>query len=459
MSAEELPPHTGFVNVFQAGSTASSTGLLDEFRRCDDEHPSDTSLDQTEVEESVIERYQSYLGITPSKRYERIKLYRPFHAAYLLRGLESLSKWMVSLDASRPWLVYWMIHSLDLLNVPIPDEIAQRAIDTLSRCQNPEGGFGGGPGQLSHVAATYAAVHALALIGRREAWDAIDRKALIRFYSSLLLPNGSFLMHRDGEADVRGIYCVLSVCSLLNILGDLLLLRPNLEDTIAAYLARCQTFEGGLGGQPGTEAHGGYTFCGTAALWILGRTHEMDLELMTDWVVRRQMPLEGGFQGRQNKLVDGCYSFWVGALDPILSCAKAKKRGEAQDQGASKAEPMSVQDEVTDRFALQKYILLACQNHKGGFKDKPSKSPDYYHTCYVLSGLSISQRHYKYTVNEWLEDDIALDTEKGLPENVLGVPDNLLQPTHPIYNLRLDKARSVKTYFRELDDKQVEVVV
>lgn len=29
------------------------------------------------------------------------------------------------------------------------------------------------------------------------------------------------------------------------------------------------------------------------------------------------MPFEGGFQGRTNKLVDGCYSFWVGATIPI----------------------------------------------------------------------------------------------------------------------------------------------
>jgi Prenyltransferase and squalene oxidase repeat len=28
------------------------------------------------------------------------------------------------------------------------------------------------------------------------------------------------------------------------------------------------------------------------------------------WLCHRQMRLEGGFQGRTNKLVDGCYSFW-----------------------------------------------------------------------------------------------------------------------------------------------------
>ena len=32
----------------------------------------------------------------------------------------------------------------------------------------------------------------------------------------------------------------------------------------------------------------------------------------------RQMKYEGGFQGRTNKLVDGCYSFWQAAIFPIM---------------------------------------------------------------------------------------------------------------------------------------------
>jgi prenyltransferase beta subunit len=31
------------------------------------------------------------------------------------------------------------------------------------------------------------------------------------------------------------------------------------------------------------------------------------------------MKLEGGFQGRTNKLVDACYSFWQGAAMAILN--------------------------------------------------------------------------------------------------------------------------------------------
>lgn len=33
------------------------------------------------------------------------------------------------------------------------------------------------------------------------------------------------------------------------------------------------------------------------------------------------MKLEGGFQGRTNKLVDGCYSFWGAGDFPIIKAA------------------------------------------------------------------------------------------------------------------------------------------
>ncbi|TNN27522.1 Protein farnesyltransferase subunit beta [Liparis tanakae] len=45
----------------------------------------------------------------------------------------------------------------------------------------------------------------------------------------------------------------------------------------------------------------------------------------TRWVVSRQMRFEGGFQGRCNKLVDGCYSFWQAGLLPLLHRALFKE--------------------------------------------------------------------------------------------------------------------------------------
>mgnify|MGYP005700206525 FL=1 len=45
-----------------------------------------------------------------------------------------------------------------------------------------------------------------------------------------------------------------------------------------------------------------------------------------------------------------------------------------------------------DTSALQAWLLVCCQHKSGGLRDKPGLRPDFYHTCYCLSGLSLSQR-------------------------------------------------------------------
>lgn len=54
--------------------------------------------------------------------------------------------------------------------------------------------------------------------------------------------------------------------------------------------------------------------------------------LCQHWVTSRQMRFEGGFQGRCNKLVDGCYSFWQAGLLPLVHRAlHAKGKFELQN--------------------------------------------------------------------------------------------------------------------------------
>lgn len=74
--------------------------------------------------------------------------------------------------------MYWTIHSLELLNAPIGVAHQKSCIELLARCQSPTGGFGGGPGQLPHLAPTYASVNALCTIGTPEALELIDRPKL-----------------------------------------------------------------------------------------------------------------------------------------------------------------------------------------------------------------------------------------------------------------------------------------
>jgi protein farnesyltransferase subunit beta len=37
------------------------------------------------------------------------------------------------------------------------------------------------------------------------------------------------------------------------------------------------------------------------------------------WMSQRQVEVLGGFNGRTNKLIDSCYSFWVGAVFNIVN--------------------------------------------------------------------------------------------------------------------------------------------
>lgn len=170
---------------------------------------------------------------------------------------------------------------------------------------------------------------------------------------------------------------------------------------------------GGFGGEPHNEAHGGYNFCALAALYILGEAHRCDLAAQRHWLVSRQMRLEGGFQGRTNKLVDACYSLWQGGACAIVDILTQERRScQAADEATAaevgKSGVESLDDAVdigpcivrtTDtsgqqsynQLALQRYLLHCSQQIEGGMRDKPGKGRDFYHTCYALSGLSVAQ--------------------------------------------------------------------
>ncbi|CAG8457019.1 1652_t:CDS:2 [Paraglomus brasilianum] len=340
--------------------------------------------------ETEVEVYKLYKEVLDTDDLNNVTLERERHLNYLLSGSKGLNKYFVVLDASRPWICYWVVHALDILGRTIEPDFMRGCIEMLSKYQNPTGGFGGGFGQLSHLAASYAAVNALAVFGTQEAYDVIDRENLYKWLLSLKQPDGSYIMHKGGEVDVRGVYCALSIAVLTNIL------TPELIEGTPEWIKKCQTYEGGIGGVPGIEAHGGYAFCGLAAMELMGTSEKLDISKLLRWAVSLQMPLEGGFQGRPNKLVDGCYSFWVGGLYPLLETITLRQQLREKKQ-AIKSSACQL---LFNREALQEYILIAAQSQKGGLVDKPPKGPDFYHTCYCLSGLSTAQNHVVYDIEK-----------------------------------------------------------
>ncbi|KAL7100719.1 hypothetical protein ACP275_08G012200 [Erythranthe tilingii] len=424
---------------------------------------SKTQEEQWMVQNQVFRIYDLVYRLPPhAQSVKSFELRRDDHIEYLTRSLTQLGPNFTVLDANRPWLCYWIIHSIALLGDCVDDNLESDAIDFLRRCQDPNGGYGGGPGQMPHLATTYAAINALLTLGGHKSLSSINREKLYSFLLRMKDTSGGFRMHDGGEVDVRACYTAISVASVLNILDD------KLIQNVGDYIISCQTYEGGISGEPGAEAHGGYTFCGLAAMVLINEVHRLDLPGLINWVVFRQ-GIECGFQGRTNKLVDGCYSFWQGGVAAIIqrlhlmikdqlglsSTFKFDCITESEDDSSDSDREKPMLEGLNNNgynfikgskgmrplfnsMALQQYILL-CTQEEAGFRDKPGKRRDHYHTCYVLSGLSVCHHC-----------NVKEAETPPLPKDVMGPYSNLLEPVHPLYNIVLDKYYEAHEFFARL---------
>ena len=358
------------------------------------------------------------------------------------------------------------------------------------------GGYGGGPSQLPHLATSYACVQTLLLIGSTgfvSAYDSIDRESLANWISSLRNPqNGSFAMHEEGEVDLRASYCAAVLCTLLDLpvatfwghslkklkdppvkisetgfahksVSNLDTLDQNRNSltcccsstfpSLPPYLLACQTYEGGFACNPWGEAHGGYSFCAMATLLLTGAQHGVDLSALHRWITARQFRFPspqartlGGFHGRTNKLVDACYTFWIGSLFSLLKVYPMIQRlvTHSTPGSVSPSEAFllrnynigevdvfseSCSKDPLDFLPLEsahqvlRYVLWGCQDsEEGGFCDQPGSKTDFYHTCYTLSGLSILYQNFPSAI-------------------VQDVLPGLIYEVNPLFNLRCCRVR------------------
>eukprot|EP00605_Chrysophyceae_sp_TOSAG23-4_P001626 GSChrysophyteH1.ASY1.ANO1.1786.1 assembled CDS len=442
---------------------------------------SDEQLD-TEQECSMFLRpFSSYNSKTLKRLRDECKivsehgevcLMKEYHTAFLMSGLQGLRGGFVALDASKPWILYWILHALHLLRAD-PFELSSRIVQTLTHMQHTGrhvvGGFGGGPGQIAH--SIYRFFLAMKTASQYPIFDIqypifnIQYSIFNTQYSIFNIQYSIFNIRSCELALVDACtYTVLAISRILNIL------TPELISGTAEYLLQCQTYEGGFGGEPGNEAHGGYNFCALAGLVILNRTGDANMKAQKKWLQMRQTRLEGGFMGRTNKLVDSCYSFWQGAalamcemvgcgdvegnesgdcvyigshggddISDLLKWNITQQRQESTNMRECTADDFDMELNVEkdsptsgplpfNQLSLQRYILYCAQNIEGGgMRDKPGKSPDFYHTCYSLSGLSISQNFSR--------------------AYVLGDETNQLEPTSAVFNIGLSRLKCALKYF------------
>ncbi|CAN7136288.1 protein farnesyltransferase subunit beta [Brassica rapa] len=425
------------------------------------------------VENDVFGMYSYFDTSDIATQKFMVEIQRDKQLDYLMNGLRQLGPSFSSLDANRPWVCYWIIHSIALLGESVDDDLENNAIDFLGRCQGSDGGYGGGPGQLPHLATSYAAVNTLVTLGGEKAFSSINREQMACFLRRMKDTNGGFRMHNMGEIDVRACYTAISIASILNIVDD------ELTRGLGDYILSCQTYEGGIGGEPGSEAHGGYTYCGLATMILINEVDRLNLDSLMNWVVHRQ-GVEMGFQGRTNKLVDGCYTFWQAAPCVLLqrffssqdmaphgsSSHMSQGTDEDHEEHAHDEDDLEDSDEddsdedsdedsgnghqvhhtstyidrriqpVFDSLGLQRYVLLCSKVADGGFRDKLRKPRDFYHTCYCLSGLSVAQHAFS-------KDE---DTPP-LTRDILGGYANHLEPVHLLHNVVMDRYNEAIEFF------------
>ena len=56
-----------------------------------------------------------------SRALDALELQTSKHIAYLHGGLQQLPAGFASLDSGRPWICFWVIHSLAMLKAPLPE--------------------------------------------------------------------------------------------------------------------------------------------------------------------------------------------------------------------------------------------------------------------------------------------------------------------------------------------------
>lgn len=296
---------------------------------------------------------------------------------------------------------------------------------------------------------------------------AFERDKMYKWFLSLKQSDGSFLVSHDAEVDVRGLYCLLVTATLLD------LLTPELLAGVPEFIAACQSYEGGFSSSSlpyfdGTdasklttsclgEAHGGYTFSCLAS-WVLVQPYlvalresgeftkasvSINFKSLLRWMVNMQggeLDL-GGFRGRTNKLVDGCYSWWVGGCFPLLeSLGVAVKPSTDVAQASSTEEegwhdadglylvaghatygPDLSIDSLYSRQGLQEYLLWAGQHPSGGLRDKPPKRA-FFLKRYLLTADRLRVGIPMHTIHVIVYLDYRLPNTAWLYRREGGVP-------------------------------------
>lgn len=315
---------------------------------------------------------------------------------YFLHIMNNFPTKMESLEITMNNIAYFCINGIAItggIGTVINEELRLKLIEWLYSHQVQAPLYGGfrhsachfTPShtiQETHIAMTYSSLASLLILG--DDLKRVEVPRVMEMLKSLQLPDGSFLSHHLGsESDLRFVFSACAICRMLQTFGDL-----DMDKTID-YILSCQTYEGGFAwSKESGEAHGAATYCAIASLSLLGALDKLkNKRLLAYWLSQRQ---EDGFNGRAHKLMDTCYSFWVGA--PIKA--------------------LGWFDDIVDKDQLTNFIFSNyCSPNQ--FRPNQNGDPDIVHTHFSLVGLSFCGYHGLEEV-----DPVFGFVKKYIPEDI-----------------------------------------
>lgn len=340
------------------------------------------------------------------------------HAKYFELCSHTLPLHAQSEDSNKLSIVYFVLHGLGLLGqldrigdpAPHIHHIYEHLIplrDESMQAFRPSQTFALDPSKndydLPNLSATFFALSVL-LVLKEDFSGKLDRHKIMKFVSQCQVksgPNkGSFcpILGVDGnpwgDTDVRICY----MAALIRKLVGYDRLEPserkhdiNVEQ-LTSFISSKVNYNGGLASHSHTESHAGLTFCGLAALKLIGYDFNKAqpwVELTKEWLVHRQVDYPeaicfddyeyhededvGGFNGRENKFADTCYAWWVVGLLKIID-----------HDGVLLIDAPKVAD----------YLLSRTQHPvMGGFGKSPGAFPDPFHSFLALASVALIRRN------------------------------------------------------------------
>ncbi|XP_038072069.1 geranylgeranyl transferase type-1 subunit beta-like [Patiria miniata] len=312
------------------------------------------------------------------------------HIKFFSRCLHILPQSYTSLDTSRLTVCFFGLSGLDVLDsldaiekdkediidwiyslqvLPDPNHYEEtskhcgfRGSSTIGTPYNPstESPTQSHPYDWGHIAMTYTGLACLLILG--DDLRRVNKPAIVAGLKALQLADGSFAATLNGsENDMRFVYCACCISSMLQDWSGI-----DVEKAVE-FIYKSLSYDCGLGQGPGQEGHGGTTFCAIASLVLMGRLEstfsKRQREKIKTWCIKRQ---HSGFQGRPNKPVDTCYSFWVGATLKLLNGY-----------------------DFVDCACNRSYILSTQDEMVGGFAKWADYHPDALHAYFGICGLSL----------------------------------------------------------------------